>query len=648
MLKYAEISTISLVQHDLRKVFQAALDAYDAAEFLKSAEMLRTLLEKNPHDPLANNLLGLCFLNLNRPDSAEILFEKAIAITADANFYVNLGLALGKLGKQEVAQIAYRKAIEIDDLCWTAHKNLANIHYRNQRYLEAADSYKKVFRLNPESRLDAILLADCLLQTQQDDAAFEVYRTLGAWGYLQFEMRKRCRWQDLSSIDAAHIGDMTGGASSILPPPFQILQMSGATAQLQKDTAYRFGIQELPELQAQPICPPRRIEAGYRRLRIGYLSSDFFDHATMHLLAGVFEAHDCDNFDISVFCYSPKRDEYSQRLRAAGVSFVDIARMSDQAAAHEIHAREIDILVDLKGYTATARVGVTAMRPAPVIVNWLGYPGTMGHPRLADYIIGDAVVTPPEHARFYSERLALMPFSYQPNDRLRPLREAPGRAALGLPEEGLIFCSFNQTVKFNPQMFSLWGKLLLCVPNSILWLSDPQSISTRTNLLDEFRARGIPESRVAFAPRLTQADHLARLRIADLALDTFPYNSHTTASDALWAGVPLVTLKGETFASRVAASLLTAHGFIDLIAETEDQYFELALELATNSYRRNALKGRLHQVRMTSPLFDTVRFTRDLEILYRLIADDHGTPPERRAPFVAAVNAPARPVELPG
>jgi predicted O-linked N-acetylglucosamine transferase (SPINDLY family) len=255
-------------------------------------------------------------------------------------------------------------------------------------------------------------------------------------------------------------------------------------------------------------------------------------------------------------------------------------------------------------------------------VNWLGYPGTLGHPRLADYIIGDPVVTPESHAEFYSERLALMPHCYQPNDHLRPLPEAPQRGVAGLPENSLIFCSFNQVVKFNPQTFDIWSRLLVAVPNSVLWLLRPKSSVVVENLKQEMKARGISEDRIVFAEFAHQKEHLARLRLADIALDTFPYNSHTTASDALWMGVPVITRKGKTFASRVAESLLTAHGFPDLVAGNPEEYFQLALELAKNGKKRGKLRKRLERARTVSPLFDTARFT--------AIAENHNQPEETR------------------
>jgi predicted O-linked N-acetylglucosamine transferase (SPINDLY family) len=261
------------------------------------------------------------------------------------------------------------------------------------------------------------------------------------------------------------------------------------------------------------------------------------------------------------------------------------------------------------------------LRPAPVQVNWLGYPGTMGHERLADYIIGDPVVTPLTHAPFYSETLALMPHCYQPNDRGREVGPAPTRASLGLPEKGFVFCSFNQSHKIAPEVFDLWLRLLSEVPGSVLWLLEDNCDAARENLRREAALRGISPERLLFAPKLPPVEHLARLPLADLMLDTFPYTSHTTASDALWMGLPLVTRLGETFAARVAASLLRAAGLPQLAATSFDGYFNLALDLARRPLELAALKNHLAAHRLTCPLFDSTRFTHDLERLFERLWD---------------------------
>jgi predicted O-linked N-acetylglucosamine transferase (SPINDLY family) len=279
-------------------------------------------------------------------------------------------------------------------------------------------------------------------------------------------------------------------------------------------------------------------------------------------------------------------------------------------------ADEIDILVDLKAYTLDHRLAVSAMRPAPLIVNWLGYPGTLGHARLADYILGDPIVTPLAHAADYTESLALMPHCYQPNDRLRPVGDGMTRAEAGLPEGVFVYCTFNQTYKITPKLFNIWCDILRAVEHSVLWLMRPEQLGAVDNLRREFAARGLDASRLIFGPHLSVRDHMRRLQCADLALDTFPYTSHTTGSDALWAGVPLVTCMGGTFPSRVAASLLTSAGMPELIAKDWREYAELGIRLGTDAEYHRSLRARLVAARKDAPLFDTAGFTKDLEAIY--------------------------------
>jgi predicted O-linked N-acetylglucosamine transferase (SPINDLY family) len=372
------------------------------------------------------------------------------------------------------------------------------------------------------------------------------------------------------------------------------------------------------QLQMPPLV--QRRPQPKARLRIGYLSADFHAHATVYLLAGVLEHHDAAHVELILYSYGPASSSGErQRLLERADAFHDLRELSDEAAARRIADDHIDILVDLKGYTVGQRPGITALRPAPLIVNWLGYPGSLGHPRMADYLIGDPVVSPPEHAAHFSEALALLPHCYQPNDNRRPLEPAPSRADAGLPATGLVFCSFNQTYKLRPETFAWWCRLLAAVPSSVLWLWQPKHETGVANLRRAAAGHGIAPERLVFAPSLPQAGHLARLQLADLALDSFPVCSHTTASDALWAGVPLVTRRGETFVSRVAASLLTAAGLADLVTASDEACFELALALATDPARLAAVRERLRGNRLTCPLFDTAGYTRDLEALYQRI-----------------------------
>jgi predicted O-linked N-acetylglucosamine transferase (SPINDLY family) len=308
----------------------------------------------------------------------------------------------------------------------------------------------------------------------------------------------------------------------------------------------------------------------------------------------------------------------------------DLSALTDAQAAEKIAKIAPHLLIDLMGYTTDARPAILARRPASIIVSWLGYPATLGHERLADYLIGDPVTTPRAHAENFSETLALMPHGYLPYDRSHPLDPPPSRSQAGLPETGFVFCSFNQFIKFNPAIFYTWCRLLAAIPDSVLWLPDGNAEGV-SNLKKEAEKCGISSNRLVFATRTPSlAEHMARLQLADLALDTFPYNSHTTAADALWAGVPLVTRMGEIFASRVAASLLTTHGFPELVTSTDEAYFELALTLASAPEKLKAIREKLAAVRFTSPLFDTVRFARDLERLYEKIWEQRDIPRHER------------------
>jgi predicted O-linked N-acetylglucosamine transferase (SPINDLY family) len=353
-----------------------------------------------------------------------------------------------------------------------------------------------------------------------------------------------------------------------------------------------------------------------------------------YLAAGVFEHHDRARFHTTAFSIGvDDRGPTRTRLLAGFDAFRDCRGLSDAEVTAAIAAAGIDVLVDLAGHTADGRPRVMAARPAPVQVNWLGYPGTTGA-AAHDYILSDAVVIPPPSRRHYAEKVAELPECFQPNDDRRPLPEPPTRRDAGLPEEGFVFCSFNAGYKLNPETFAVWMRLLARVPRSVLWLA-VNDIGARDRLRAEAERRGIEGARLVFARRQPYPRHLARLRLADLFLDTLPFNAGTTASDALWAGVPVVTCPGEAFAARMAASLLTALGLSDLVTATLADYEATALALAADSARLADCRARLAGARRTRPLFDTARFTRHLEAAYlamwersrRGLAPDHITVP---------------------
>ncbi len=397
-----------------------------------------------------------------------------------------------------------------------------------------------------------------------------------------------------------------------------------------------FSAQSLPGLTAAELCRIARLHGqrlqswtergplagalprdsvSNRRLRIGYLSADFREHPSAYLSAAVFELHDRARFEVFAYAIGPNPESpIRQRLRAAFDHFIELSDLSHEAAARRIAADGIDILIDLGGYTTYARPAILALRPAPIQAGWLGFPGTSGGAFL-DHLIADRVVAPEEAAADYAETLAYLPHTYFPVDHRRTLGRIPSRAELGLPEEGCVFGSFNQPHKLTPEVFACWCTLLAAVPGSVLWLY-AKDATTRSNLQREAGARGIDAQRLHFAEPCPQPEHLARLARVDLILDTLPYNGHTTTSDALWVGVPVLTCPGETWPSRVAASLLSAAGLPELIVGSLDAYLARAIALASTPAALSDLRARLAAARSHAPLFDTPGFVRALESLY--------------------------------
>ncbi|HMI96619.1 MAG TPA: hypothetical protein VK479_08925, partial [Micropepsaceae bacterium] len=369
-------------------------------------------------------------------------------------------------------------------------------------------------------------------------------------------------------------------------------------------------------------CPPaatplwRGERYQHDKIRVAYLSTDFRAHAVAFLIVGIFEHHDKDRFETIAISFSrDDRSETRTRIETAFDKFIDVQDMSDSQVAALMREMEIDIAIDLNGYTGDSRTAILAHRPAPVQVNYLGYPGTMGAPYI-DYIIADRIVIPEEHRVDYSEKVIYLPDAYQANDRKRRIAEkTPTRAEAGLPEHGFVFASFNNTYKIGPEIFDIWMRLLRDVEDSALWLLEDNPIAA-ANVKREAQARGVAPERLVFAPRTMPDQHLARHRLADLFLDTQPYNAHTTASDALWMGLPLVTCPGSTFPGRVAASLLNAIGMPELVTGSLAEYETLARKLAREPAALAAIKAKLAANRDTHPMFDTARFARYLESAY--------------------------------
>ena len=462
-----------------------------------------------------------------------------------------------------------------------------------------------------ENEGEPVLAAQAYAQTLRLDPAHGA-----ALSQLIFLKRWLADWSDLPSLEQ----QFREGVAKKVPllSPFVLLGQP-STREEQRLCADTWSA----ALAGPPLRVRRPLSKG-PRLRVAYLSADFHTHATAFLAAGLFESHDRDRFEVTAYSLGPDDGSPMRtRLRKAFARFVDLRGAPPEAVAERIRSEGTDLLVDLKGHTAGATPRVLALRPAPIQVHYLGYPGTLGG-GLVDYLIGDPVATPITHAAGYSEALVRLPGSYQVNDRQRPITEAPSRATLGLPDDAVVLCNFNATWKLRPEAFDAWAQILQRVPSAVLWLLARREGDPATaNLRREMAARGVDPARLHFATARANAEYLGLYARADLFLDTWPYNAHTTGSDALWAGCPVLTLQGDTFASRVGASLSLAVGLPELAASSVDEYMNSAVRLSQDSQALSIFRAHLAGPGRESPLFDTLRTTRALEAAYLAIADQH-------------------------
>ncbi|HYB08185.1 MAG TPA: hypothetical protein VEJ16_00775, partial [Alphaproteobacteria bacterium] len=427
---------------------------------------------------------------------------------------------------------------------------------------------------------------------------------------LTYLAKQICDWSAFADLDRRIVEAVRRDTAGITP--FTVVV--GPSTSADQLRAARTHLRGMKIDKLSPIYrgEPRRHE----RIRLGYLSADFHDHATSYLMAGLFERHDREKFELFAYSFGPdQRDSSRARLRKAFDRFFDLRPMRDAEAARLLAEHEIDIAVDLKGYTGGARPAILARRPAPIQVNYLGYPATMGA-HFIDYVVADPIGVPIDEQPYFTERIVHLPNCYQANDRERRIAErTPTRVACGLPERGFVFASFNSGLKLTPVFFDIWMRLLKAVPESVLWLLRDNPWA-EANLRKEAEARGVSAGRLVFAPRAPLAEHLARQRCADLFLDTLPCNAHTTASDALWVGLPVLTCVGGTFAGRVAASLLNAVGLPELVTRSLEEYEAIAFGLASDPAHLAGIRAKLARNRLTTPLFDTGLFRRHLEAAY--------------------------------
>jgi predicted O-linked N-acetylglucosamine transferase (SPINDLY family) len=567
----------------------------------------------------AHNNRGNVLKDLKRLDEALKSYDEAICFKPDfAEAYSNRGNTLKDLRRIDEALKSYGEALRLNPDYAYAYNNRGVLLQDLKRLDEALKSYDEALRLKSDYAEAYCNRGNVLKDLKRLDEALKSYDEalrlkpdreflFGARLHTQMQL---CDWSELpgqlKQLDSLVVGDQ----KAILPFPFLALTDNPAQHLL----ASKIYIEA--EYPTSPVLGDCIKRAPDGKIRIGYYSSDFHNHAISYLIAELFEAHDAKKFELYGFSYGPnKNDEMRKRVSAGFRQFVEASDRSDFEIAKMSRELGIDIAVNLNGFTQNARTGIFAIRCAPIQVNYLGYPGTMGAPYI-DYIVADPTLIPQESQHHYTEKIVCMPHSYQVNDSKRKIANRTfTRAELGLPEEGFVFCCFNNNYKILPATFDCWMRLLLAVKGSVLWLFEDNPTAA-INLRREAELRGVDASRLVFAKRMRLDEHLARHRVADLFIDTFPYNAHTTASDSLWAGLPVLTLMGQSFASRVAASLLNALDLGELIAQTPKAYEARAIELAKNPDMLEQIKAKLHRNRQTSPLFNGHAFAKHLEVAY--------------------------------
>jgi protein O-GlcNAc transferase len=601
-------------------------------------------LEATPNHVEALSNRGVLLLELDRAEEALASFDRALQLAPQLTKALNnRGNALQSLRRFQEAVASFDRAIAIEPQFFEARRNRAGALRKlglSQAALASLDAALQI-RTEPRALLDrAEILVDLERHAEAIACLTQVLELAPDTDYahgLRLHLQGlSCDWKDYDRNARALVAAVDAGRRADYPFPFlSITEVASSQARCAKS----FIADKFP---APATTHWRKKRYGHQKIRVGYLSADLRQHPVSALMVRVFEKHDRKRFETIGFSLRPaEQSALGKRVRDAFDSFIDVSQMSDRAVASLMRDRQIDVAVDLMGFTRGSRTAILAHRCAPVQVNYLGFPGTMGAPYM-DYVIADEFLIPAAQRLHYTEQVVYLPECFQANDDRRAFAAAaPARGQFGLPELGVVFCCFNNSYKINPACFDVWMRLLRFVPGSVLWLVADDSL-VRENLRREARRRDVDPQRLVFADRIAYDDHLARLRCADLFLDTLPFNAGTTASDALWAGVPLVTCAGEALAARMAGSLLTAVGLPELVTDSVEAYESLALDLATTPSLLADVRGRLADSRVTSPLFDSERFCRHLESAYVSMWEraERGKPPESFAVPRLPITAP--------
>ena len=589
-------------------------------------------LASRPGNPDALRNLGLALNGLERFAEAEAALRKAAAAAPGSGpTHFALGVALKGQKRFEEAATSLKRAMALGQVDPAAvHECLGEVFFAWNRSLAAIDHFQRVLQARPRQLSAALGLAEAKARIgsyldaarhfalAHEVAPDEPQPLVG----LMFSRRSLADWGELDLLEKRLSAMLHGGA--VPANPIRTLCLRDDPALHLKASREYVGRQFA--LPAEPGARPRGGGQAKEKLRIAYVSGDFRVHPVAFLAAGLFEHHDRQAFETFGYAWGGDGSPICRRIRDGFDHFVEVDTLSDADVARQISGAGIDIAVDLQGLTGPLRSGILTGRPAPVQVSYLGQPGTMGAGWI-DYIIADRFLIPPAEAGHYSESLVYLPDCYQVNDSQRaPAGPVLERDTVGLPREAFVFAAFNSTYKITPAMFGVWMRLLSRVPDSVLWLhckDDREGQAAADNLRRQANTRGIASERLVFAGRVPLQAHVQRLQSADLFLDTFPYGGGATSSDVLWAGLPLVTLAGRSYVARMAGSLLTAAGIPELIAASLEEYEAIALRLATDRAALDDVRARLATARSSGPLFDTARFTRNLEAAYRAMWERH-------------------------
>jgi len=605
-----------LVKENIDQQFAHAFDLHQQHLLPQAALAYEEVLKSSPLHDKSLYMLGYIAGQQGYYSKAVWYFDKAISVNSNvSDYFLNRGNAYRKLYQLEAALRDYDKSIELNPDVSEAYLARATAKHESKDLIQAVADYSLAISINPECSEAFFNMGQALLQLKQpESASISFFKALEINPNFEFLLgtcihskMKLCDWENLG--EGLNILEAQVISLNKVSTPFAALSLVDNPV-LHLQAAKIYGNSKFP---ANDILGqiPKRLNKG--KIRVGYFSADFHNHATAYLMAELFETHDRNIFEIYGFSFGHNaQDEMRDRLTKGFDKFLDLSNLPNSEVAQLARDLEIDIAIDLKGYTEDSRTEIFAYRCAPIQVNYLGYPGTMGVDYM-DYVIADPVVISESNADSFSEKIVYLPNCYQVNDSKRKISDKQSsRSDCGLPETGFVFCCFNNGYKIQPQTFKIWMRILQSVEGSVLWLFEDNATAS-ANLRQEAERNGVDSSRLIFAPRLSVEEHLARHCLADLFLDTLPYNAHTTASDALWAGVPVLTCMGKSFAGKVAASLLNAIDLPELITYNEQEYEEKAVQIATHPQVLDSLKTRLSMNKTTSSLFNIGQFTSHFE-----------------------------------